>query len=77
MENVLPHSQFRRLLERVDECILNLEQRAAAASMCYISSHRDDPTWKYVAQGLHVAGEEKAAMATKAYLLPKGNVSMQ
>ena len=44
MKNVLPDSQFRPLLERIDEWILNLEQRAAAASMCYISSHRHDPT---------------------------------
>ena len=76
MKNALPGVEWSFLLKRVDKCILNLEQRAAAASMCYISSHYDDPTWKYVARRLHVAGEEKAAMATKAYLLPKGNVSM-
>ena len=64
------------LLARIDECILNLEQRAAAASMCYISSHRGDPTWKHVAQKLYVAGEKKAAVAAKAYLT-KGNVSKQ
>ena len=58
----------RRLMERVDECILNLEQRAAATAMCYISSSHDEPTWKNVAQRLHLAGEKKAAMAAKAYL---------
>ena len=44
MKNVLPGPQWRRLMERVDKCILNLEQRAAAAAMCYISSHNVDPT---------------------------------
>ena len=50
------------------ECILKLEQRAAAAAMCYISSHCTNPTWKDVTQRLRINGEVKAAMAAKTYL---------
>ena len=68
MQDALNGALWWPLLVRVDKYIMKLEQRAGAAAMCYISSHRDDPTWKDVAQRLHAASEKKAAMAAKAYL---------
>ena len=40
---------FPSLMERIESCIPSVEQQVKAAAMCYISSYREQPTWKEIA----------------------------
>ena len=40
---------FYDLMKRIESCIPNEEQQVKAATMCYISSHQEQPTWKEIA----------------------------
>ena len=40
---------FYDLMNRIKSCIPSEDQQVKAATMCYISSHPDQPTWKAIA----------------------------
>ena len=58
---------FSSLIGRIESCIPSVEQQVKVAAMCYISSHREQPTWKEIATAALYGEEEDVAIKACDY----------